>query len=284
MDSTALQVANALVGNGRADAAIEITWGGFRAEIGAGLLFAVTGAEAEVTLNGAAVPTWTTCKASSGDIVAVGYPVRGLRSYLAVSGGIHVPRVMGSLSTYLRGGFGGFHGRALAQGDVLEIGPPQHSSAVMRRSPHELVPPYSNRPMLRVVLGPQDDRITPEGVVTFLNETYTVTERSDRMGILLDGPRITHRYGPDIISDGTIPGVVQVPGNGRPMILAADCQTTGGYVKIATVIGADLPLVAQLSPGAQVRFTAVSLLEAREIRLRRELQLRRFCESVIHTA
>ncbi len=284
MDPSALQVANGLVGNGRGAAAIEITWGGFRAEVITGAPFAVTGADVEVAINGEAVPLWTTREASRGDILTVGYASRGLRSYLALSGGIEVPLVMGSRSTYIRGSFGGFHGRPLAKGDVIEVGTAPRLPAQARRAPHELIPPYADQPTLRVVLGPQEDLITPEGIAAFLSEPYGVTDRCDRMGIILHGPRITHRHGPDIISDGTIPGVVQVPGSGRPTLLGADCQTTGGYVKIATVIGADLPLVAQLFPGAHVRFAALSLLEAREIYLKRELQLRRFCESGLHTA
>lgn len=283
MDLPALRIANGLAGNGRGAAGIEITWGGFRAEVITGALFAVTGADVEVALNGEAVSMWTTHRASRGDVLTVGYASLGLRSYLALSGGIEVPLVMGSRSTYIRGGFGGFHGRALAKGDIIQVGPASLTDARIRRAPPGLIPLYGNQPTLRVVLGPQEDLITREGIEAFLSGPYTVTERCDRMGILLDGPKITHRRGPDIISDGTIPGVVQVPGSGRPTLLGADCQTTGGYVKIATVIGADLPLVAQLAPGARVRFSVLSLLEAREIYLKRELQLRRFCESGIHT-
>ena len=284
MDPLALQVANGLVGNGRGAAAIEVTWGGLNAALTAGVVFAVTGADIEVMINGEAVPMWTTCRASRGDILTFGSASRGLRSYLAIAGGVEVPLVMGSRSTYIRGGFGGLCGRPLAGGDVIEVGPAPHPPAPFRRAPHDLIPPYADQSPLRVVLGPQEDLITPEGVATFLSEPYRVTDRCDRMGMILSGPRISHRHGPDIVSDGTIPGVVQIPGNGWPAILGADCQTTGGYVKIATVIGADLPLAAQLVPGACVRFKALSLLEAREIYLRRELQLRRFCESTVHTA
>jgi len=283
MDPSALRIANGLVGNGPGAAAIEITWGGFRAEFIKDGLFAVTGADVEVAINGEAVPMWTTGRASRGDVLTIGHASRGLRSYLALSGGIEVPLVMGSRSTYIRGGFGGLHGRALAKGDIIEVGLASRTDARHRRAPAGVIPLYGDQPTLRVVPGPQEDLITREGIAAFLSEPYTVTERCDRMGIFLKGPKITHRQGPDIISDGTIPGSVQVPGSGWPTLLGADCQTTGGYVKIATVISADLPLVAQLVPGAHVRFAAVSLMEAREIYLKRELQLRRFCESTFHT-
>jgi biotin-dependent carboxylase-like uncharacterized protein len=282
MDPQALQIANGLVGNDRGLAAVEITWGGLKAELAADLFFAVTGAALDITLNEEPVPLWTTCRGSRGDILTFGFASTGLRSYLAVAGGIDVPLVMGSRSTYMRGKFGGFMGRALARGDMLEAGQAPELRPPIRRASSRLIPPYSDQPTLRVVLGPQEDHITAEGVEIFLSEPYGVTDRCDRMGIMLQGPEVTHRHGPDIVSDGTIPGSIQVPGSGQPMLLGADCQTTGGYVKIATLIGADLPLAAQLAPGARVRFEALSLLEAREIYLKREYQLRRFCESGIH--
>jgi biotin-dependent carboxylase-like uncharacterized protein len=279
----ALSIANGLVGNDPRAAGIEITAGGFRAELTADVHFALTGVEMDVRVNGKSVPLWTTFAASRGDILTVGFAGTGLRAYLAISGGIDVPLVMGSRSTYLRGGFGGLQGRALIKGDTVPIGHATASPPPVRIPPPGLIPPYSEHPTLRVVLGPQDDYITAEGVAVFLQEEYTVTARCDRMGILLEGPRITHRCGPDIISDGTLPGAVQVPGNGQPAILGADCQTTGGYAKVATVIAGDLPLLAQIVPGSTVRFEAVTLLQAREIYLKREYQLRSFHASGIHS-
>ncbi len=276
MDQTALRVANSLVGNDPQAAGIEITAGGFRAKLMEEVQFAVTGAEMDIRINQEAIPRWTTWTASGGDILTVDFARTGIRTYLAISGGIEVPPVMGSRSTYLRGGFGGGLGRALMRGDVVEIDRAPRISSPHRTAPLSLIPPYSDHPTLRVVLGPQDDYITPEGLAAFLGEDYAVTARCDRMGILLEGPRITLRCGADIISDGTLPGAVQVPGNGQPALLGVDCQTTGGYVKGATVITSDLPLMAQVVPGNKVSFQAVSLLEAREIYLKREYQLRSF--------
>ncbi len=284
MDQMALSIANGLVGNERRAAGIEITAGGFRAELTADVQLALTGAEMDVRVNRETIPLWTGFAASRGDILTVGFAGTGLRAYLAISGGVDVPLVMGSRSTYLRGGFGGFQGRALMKGDMVAIGHAPATPSPRRKAPPGLIPPYSDHPTLRVVLGPQDDYITAEGLTVFLGEEYTVTARCDRMGILLEGPRIAHRRGADIISDGTLPGAVQVPGNGQPALLGADCQTTGGYVKAATVISSDLPLAAQIVPGGTVRFEAVTLLQAREIYLKREYQLRSFHANGSHPA
>ena len=139
--------------------------------------------------------------------------------------------------------------------------------------PAELIPNYSHEPILRVVLGPQDDEITEEGLNTFLTAEYSVTQRSDRMGCLLAGPPIKHKTGPDIISDATAFGSIQVPGSGQPIILMADRQTIGGYVKIATVATVDLPLIAQALPGYKVRFQAIGIEEAQKLYIKKEKQI-----------
>lgn len=276
MDQQALRIANGLVGNPSEAAGIEISLGGFRARFGSHICFAVTGAPLNVRLNEVPISLWKKHEAEEGDILSVGYGGKGFRAYLAVAGGIEVPVVMGSRSTYLRGGFGGLKGRALSRGDVLPIAEASPCSIPLRETPADLIPLYSDHPTLRVVMGPQSDHFTPAGIDTFLGCEYVVTDRCDRMGILLSGPRIAHRHGADIVSDGTLPGAVQVPGDGQPVILCADCQTTGGYAKIATVLWTDLPLVAQLMPGHRLRFREVELPQAREIYLKREYQIRRF--------
>ena len=272
MDQQALRVGNLLVGNPDGAAAIEITLGGFRAEFPCGMHFALTGTETDARLNGRSVPNWECHQALSGDVLELGTANPGTRTYLAVEGGIMVPSVMGSRSTFLGGGFGGFHGRALRKNDVLSIGDPTGSPIL--NLPIALIPPYSAHPTVRVLAGPQDDLVTRSGLDTFFSSEYVVTARSDRMGSVLAGPRVEHRFGGDIISDGTCPGAVQVPGNGQPIILTADCQTTGGYVKIATVIASDLPLIAQLGPGSRLRFQRVNLDEARLPYLKNEFLLR----------
>jgi len=276
MDRLALRIGNVLVGNREGEAGLEITLGDFKAEFLSDIAFAVTGVDHCARLNGRSVPNWTSLAAGQGDLLTVEQACSGCRFYLALAGGIEAPLVMGSKSTYLRGGFGGFHGRRLARGDILRVG-----RAVWKpitEHPATLVPRYSNEPLLRVILGPQDDRISEDGLASFLSQQYQVSERSDRMGCLLRGPPITHMEGADIISDGTIAGAVQVPGNGQPIVLMADCQTIGGYVTIATVVSFDLPLLAQVRPGCAVRFAPISLLDAREIYLKREFRFRRFLE------
>jgi biotin-dependent carboxylase-like uncharacterized protein len=258
MDPLALRLGNRLVGNAAAAAAIEITLGDFEAIFLSGIAFALTGAELDARLNDRPVPNWTCLRASPGDRLDLGLPGRGCRAYLALAGGIDVPPVMGSRSTYLRGGFGGFQGRALAAGDVIATAGPAPFLSVSA-CPVHLIPRYVSDPLLRVIVGPQEDRFTPQGLEAFFSNGYALTARSDRMGSVLQGPPISHCRGADIISDGIVPGAIQVPGSGQPIILAADGQTVGGYAKIATLIGVDLPLT-----------------EARELLLRQEYRLRRF--------
>jgi biotin-dependent carboxylase-like uncharacterized protein len=272
MDREALGIGNSLVGNAASEAAVEITLGGFSAEFLRSVLFAVTGADLSARLNGSPLSCWAPHPAHGGDVLTLDQRQSGCRAYLTVAGGIDVPVVMGSKSTYLLGGFGGFQGRRLQSGDVLKCGEPQ--GPTLSGWPADLIPCYRADPLLRVVPGPQGQAVTAQGWNRFLTGEYRLTERSDRMGCVLEGPVITHRHGADIISDGTAGGAVQVPGNGQPIVLLADRQTVGGYAKIATVVSCDLPLLAQLVPGDLVRFTTVDLWQAREIHLRRAYQLR----------
>lgn len=264
MDITALRIANILAGNCDTDAGIEITWGGFQSVFLAPARIAITGADPKAILNGQAIPCWSGITVQNGDVLKMGYPETGCRTYLALSGGVDVPEVMGSRSTYVRGGFGGYRGRSLQKGDVIESG----SGGINRADsscPNALIPGYSDHPTLRVTVGPQADALTPESLDLFFSSSYGVTDRCDRMGCSLKGPVLAHRNKADIVSDGTVFGAIQVPGNGQPIILMADRQTIGGYAKPATVISVDLPLLAQLIPGSTVHFEAVSLWTAREL-------------------
>jgi len=274
VDQYALRLANLIVGNREGEAALEITLGGIETEFVQDSFFALTGAEAEARLNREKVFPWSRVAAARGDRLTVDYSRKEARIYLALAGGIDVPPVMGSKSTYLRGGFGGYLGRALKKGDLLECGPA--GGAGLPGIPSGMIPAYADQPTLRVVLGPQDEEISAEGLSTFRSSAYVVTRQADRMGCRLEGPRIRHRRGPDIISDGTSFGAIQVPGNGQPIILLADRQTTGGYVKIAGVISVDWPVLAQALPGREIRFATVSLKKARELYLQRELALTRW--------
>ncbi len=281
MDLQALRIGNILVGNDDAMAGVEITLGGFRAEFCCDTSFALCGAALGAYLNGNPIAYWRAQQAQQGDLLTIEViaPAHrasaggGLRVYLAISGGIDIPPVMGSRSTYLRGGFGGLEGRRLRAGDSLPLGH-QIGKVGEVSAPAELIPNYSSHPVLRAIPGPQEERVSGAGKSTFFSSPYDVTPRADRMGIALAGPPLDLVGWADILSDGTCPGAVQVHGNLMPTILVSDCQTTGGYVKIATVISTDLPLVAQLAPGDRVTFEEISLWEARRLYLRNEYLIR----------
>ncbi|MEX2270012.1 MAG: biotin-dependent carboxyltransferase family protein [Vicinamibacterales bacterium] len=262
MDLFALRAANLLVGNPRSAAALEVTLTGPRLRFLTDAVIAVAGADMEPRLDDWPVPMWRPVAASEGAVLAFGATRGGLRAYLAVVGGIDVPVVLGSRSTFPRAGLGGFQGRPIRVGDVLATCGDPLARVEGRRFPTEQIPTYTHHHTIRVILGPQDDAFTAEGLSTFFSATYMVTPKSDRIGCRLDGPPVPHKGSPDIISDGVPFGAVQIAGDGFPMVLAADRGTTGGYAKLATVISADLPRLAQALPGDRVTFRAVSLDEA----------------------
>lgn len=264
MDPFAFRVANILVGNPADAAGLEITLAGPVLHAACECLITVCGAEFEVWVGGLAVPTWHTVYVRAGHEIRFGERRSGARAYLAVAGGIALPLLLNSRATYLLGNLGGVQGWALQVGDQLPLGPAGNDLAIRagKAWPRSARPPYSPNPMLRVVMGPQDDHFTSEGLEIFLESDYEVTRSSDRMGYRLRGPLIAHRDKVEIVSDGVVTGSVQVPGDGQPIVMMADHQTTGGYPKIATVIRADLPLLAQCLPGDRVRFRTVSVAEA----------------------
>lgn len=264
MDREAFLLANRLVGNPEEAAALECTLKGPRLEARGETVVAVTGAEMPVTVNGLPAPRWEAVWVRPGDVLQLGMAQAGCRAYLAVAGGLDVPPALGSRATYLRGRLGGVEGRALQKGDLLPVGPPARPLDALegRRLRRDLVPRYPEEVECRVILGPQDERFTEEGIEAFLTGPYQVTPQADRMGYRLKGPRITHRRGHDIASDGIPLGGIQVPGEGQPIVLLVDRQSTGGYTKIATVITPDIGRVGQTKPGHWIRFRRVSLAEA----------------------
>jgi len=261
LDDYAFRTGNLLVGNEEGAASLEITLFGCQLRVLQDTTVAVTGADLAAALNGSPIPGWETVPVRRGEVISFPRLKSGCRAYLAVAGGINVPMVMGSRATYTKAGIGGLEGRALRKGDILRTFETK-STAVRARVPAAHLPVYNGRVELRVILGPQDDCFTEDGIHTFLQSDYTVSIQADRMGYRLEGPRIPHRGKADIISDGLPLGAVQVPGDGRPIVLLADRQTTGGYTKIATVISADIPDLAQTKPGDGVRFRQVSEDEA----------------------
>jgi biotin-dependent carboxylase-like uncharacterized protein len=265
MDRLALAIANHLAGNDPGAAALELTLvgGTFRFEVD--VIVALAGAEFPASLDGRPVPSGKSFLAAAGATVTLGIARRGVRAYLAVHGGIDVPVLLGSRSTYARAGFGGFEGRALRAGDRLPIGAaPGAASPRAVLLPAEL--PELAAPggtvTLRVIPGPQEDLFHPEGLATLHGTTWKVTTQNDRMGYRLDGPPVRLRGAADIVTDAVVPGAVQVSGDGKPMVLMVDCQTTGGYAKPFTVIGPDLRRLAQARAGDGVRFLRCTQAEA----------------------
>ena len=272
LDEYSLRVANILVGNDEGDAVLEVTFAGASLCFLEPTVVSVTGADLGPELNGAPVARWEAVPVARDDVLAFRQARAGMRGYLAVAGGIDVPRVLGSRSTYGRSRLGGVDGRPLQAGDVLRCGPPG-GGLRGKKAPQEAVPDLGRGHDLRVVLGPQNDAFTEEGIRTFLSSTYSVTNLSDRTGYRLEGPAIQHVTGADIISDGIPLGAVQVTGDGMPIVLLADRGTTGGYTKIATVVSTDIPELAQAASGDTVTFTSVTVDEAHEALRERERTL-----------
>ena len=272
MDAFALRAANLLVGNPDSAAGLEATVLGPQIRFLTETRIAITGADVAPLLDDKPIPMWQSVSAPQGAALTFRRPQDGMRAYLAVAGGIDAPLVMGSRSTYIKAAIGGLDGRPLKAGDTLSAFQAPPASTPTRHMPPDAIPAYGGEQTLRVILGPQHSAFTRHGIDTFLNSTYTVSIYSDRMGYRLDGPAIEHKDGADVISDGTSMGAVQVPGDGKPIVLLADRGTTGGYTKIAAVISADLSKIAQAMPGSALKFSAVSIAEAHQA-LRRQQAL-----------
>ncbi len=262
LDPEWMHIANALAGNPPSAAVLEMRLVGPRLRVHRSLVIALGGDFGAVieTQDGTRRPAanWCAHVLAPGEIIELGTLRSGI-GYLAVEGGLQVPPVLGSRSTYVRAGIGGLDGRCLRAGDTLEIDPAKPSTA-QRLSAR----PQLDAGPIRVIAGPQGEYFTAAAWADFLGAEFTVTRESDRMGLRLDGPRLAHdpTLGADIVSDAVTPGAIQVPGDGKPIVLLADCQTVGGYPKIATVIGADLRRLGHVLPGQTLRFAAVSLDDA----------------------
>lgn len=284
LDLIALLLANRLLDNPLDAAALEITAGGAMFEVLAPALLAITGGDLGALLDDEPLPLWTVLFVRPGaQIRFVGRrQAWGARAYLAIAGGFDLPSILGSRSTYLAGGFGGFAGRALRFGDLLASAvPPDPLPLAGRSCPIAARPPYSVEPTLRLLPGPHLDRFTPDALDLLLTQPFTVSASANRMGYRLDGPALRYAAPGSLPSLGVLPGVIQVPPDGNPILLMADAQTTGGYPILGVVIAPDLSLAAQLLPGDRLRFRQTTLDEA--IMARREVQ--QSCLSIlkIHT-
>jgi len=264
MDQVALRAANRLVGNPDGAAVLEITVQGPKLRFEQDTLIAVTGGDLSPMLNGLPIPGWTASRVERGGTLTFGARRWGARAYLAISGGLDVPLVLGSRATHVRTKTGGIAGRALMTGDRLRCGlsGSPRDSRIGVTIPMAVRPPYQPVPTLRVIRGPQAERFLPETWATLTGNEYRLSAQSDRMGYCLTGPPLLHAGSADILSEATPLGSVQVPADRRPILLMADRQPTGGYPNLAVVITADLPLAAQLVPGDRLRFALVEPAEA----------------------
>lgn len=282
LDTFALRIANLLVGNREEQACLETMLLGPRIRLLADAPVAVTGGNLRPHRNNQPLEMWQVQGFKKDDILTFKAPVSGLRAYIAVGGGIGVPPVMGSRSTNLPSGFGGYRGRTLKKNDFLAT---EETCAAWpapgRRFNPDWVPRYPQKWLLRVIWGPQDDHFPEAGRNLFIRASYKMSPESDRTGIRLQGPVIERKSDIEesIISEGVICGAIQIPGDGKPIIILGE-TVTGGYRKIATVISADLPLLGQIKPGDDVQFKAVSEKTASQALHEMEDRIRSFKESL----
>ena len=275
LDGFSLRLANALVGNSLGSPALEILLSGPTLEVTADTArVALAGVGARLEF-GAEKPRVVAAGQSvtlpRGEVFQIVPGEQSACCYLGVEGGVAVPRVLGSASTYVRAAIGGIEGRALRRGDVVPLGVACASARAELRLPS--LPPAAGEHPIRVVLGPQQEYFTEEAVASLLGGEFRVSLSADRMGMRLDGPPLRHRHGWDIVSDAIATGAIQVPGSGQPILLLADHQTTGGYPKIATVVSADLPVLGRRRPGDRLRFVAVTVEAAEALCRDAERQL-----------
>jgi antagonist of KipI len=288
MDSWALRVANTMVGNEPGDAGLEATLLGPTLRVDTETLVAVAGAELGAFVEDVHVPPRHPVWLAPGSTLTLRGGSQGCRAVIAVAGGIDVQPILGSRSTYVRAGFGGFAGRALRKGDVLAIGTPSARArrlmAALARADRSFTiapwaasptigPLYSATPVVRLLAGTHTDFLTSASREALFGESFRISPQSDRMGYRLEGPQLGITEPLELLSEGTTFGTMQLPPGGSPIVLMADAQTTGGYPRIGEVPTVDLPLLAQLRPGDHVRFRPCSLDEAQSAYLAREQDL-----------
>ncbi len=287
LDSHGLRVANLLAGNEESAAGLELTSGNVRLRFEEERIIAWAGGEYDVVVAGRAIPAGHSALIAANQELSISGPRRGCRAWVAISGGIDVPRVLDSRSTDLRANFGGFEGRRLRDGDVLPLGEISKRAASwlnhLRKdqvahwtSPHDWSSPASREPVLRVLRGVDWDRFDGSAQCAIFAEPFSVSADSDRMGARLEGVELKRCELTDLISEAVVPGTVQVPASGNPILLLGDCQTIGGYPKIAHVITVDMPIAAQLGAGDVVRFREVALTDAHRLLAARARDLQQF--------
>jgi antagonist of KipI len=286
-DTHALRISNLLAGNDEEVAGLEITAGSVCLHFEDQRLVAWSGGNYETAVNGRALSAGYPAVVGPNEELSISGPRGGCRAWLAISGGIDVPTILASRSTDLRAKFGGVEGRELEEGDVIALGKNSDLAESWIRklyerkiapwaAPYEWVSPAKDDPVLRVVRGADWERFDDRTHSSLTNESFAVSAASDRMGVRLEGAELKRADQVDLVSEAVAPGTVQVPPNGDPILLLGDCQTIGGYPKIAHVVTVDLPIAAQLRPGDWVRFREVSLADAHRLLCERERDLQQF--------
>lgn len=281
MDQRSFKIANMLIDNPENEAVLEFTLTGPTLEFTSETIIAITGGDFQPHINDEPVAMYTAIYMNKGDVLSFKGARTGTRGYIAFSSYLSIPVVMGSRSTNIKSQIGGFKGRRLKEDDFIAF-----------RIKRRYLPYFLSRTLdldefdqeeveLRVVMGPQNKHFTKEGIETFLNNDYVVTSDFDRMGYRLDGPYIAHKETADIISDGTAFGSIQVPAQGKPIILLADRQTTGGYTKIATVATVDIPKLVQRKTDHKIRFKAITVEGAQQLLMKEQRELAKM-RKVIH--
>ncbi|MFJ7737520.1 biotin-dependent carboxyltransferase family protein [Lysinibacillus sp. NPDC097287] len=285
MDSISLRIANLLVENSEGEGALEVTLFGTSLLFESDELIAITGGNLQPTIDGKEVPMWQPLLIRKGSTLKFNAAISGSRAYVSFSGGIQVPEVMGSKSTYIRAGIGGFQGRRLQKNDVFECNKRTESgedlfNQLLKKDTYLSWSVYyapfvtfNKTQTIRIIRGSEYQRFNEESLQKFFSTHYTISTHSDRMGYRLEGEDIQLKEPFELLSEGVTFGTIQVPSNGQPIILMADRQTTGGYPKIGQVISADLPSLAQMQTNGQVYFKEVTLEEAQRALIHQEKEM-----------
>jgi biotin-dependent carboxylase-like uncharacterized protein len=282
LDAVALRLVNALLANSPGCAAIELLYGGPIVEASGGSVRIALACTCGLIEDGAgtarALPAWQTAVLRAGERLRIAAPATTAAAYLGVEGGYAVEPLLGSASTYLAGGLGGWHGRALRTGDMLPL--VQAAATASREQRYRIAPDLRAPAVLEAMPGPQHEAFAPEAFEQLASAEYRMLPASNRTGLRLEGPRLAHRGGYDLLSEGVATGSLQVPGSGQPILLIGDHPTVGGYPKIATVISAACAAAGRLRIGGTVRFRLVDADEAAAARAAHRAWLRRIEESV----
>lgn len=298
MDQLAHRLANILVGNQDNEATLEITLLGPVIQFEKDALIAICGGDLSPTIDGIPIKMWRPIYIKKGALLSFGQAANGARSYLAVAGGLDIPDVMDSKSTYLRASIGGYQGRALRSGDLIPFDPLREFSQQKLEFlcgkagselftemdwsvSSDLIPLHRRDPSIRVIRGRQFDLFSEESKTNIFKEAFLVTPQSDRMGYRLTGSFLQLKKPAEMVSEAVSFGTIQVPSEGNPIILLADRQTTGGYPKIGQIATVDLPLIAQAKPGDHIRFKEISHEDAQTLYLERERIINKLRQGIL---